>query len=377
MHRPHRFLAIGATALILLLSACGGTGGSASGNLTHLRLQLQWVPQAQFAGYFAAEQQGYYARRGPQRRRSCPAARTSSPQVEGSEPNGPEFTIAWVPKVLEARESKGQSDLVDIAQVFQRSGTRSVSWKDSDITSPADSPGKKVGVWDFGNELRGHRRRACRPDAAAREQRHRLQPEGHPAFDMTLLAQQQIDVAEAMIYNEYAQVLEAKNPDTGELYQPEDLNVINYNDDRHRDAPGRALWRAPRGWPRPATRTWRSASCAPRSRAGCTAATTRTTASSTSTDAGSHARRRPPDVDDERDQRRSSGRRPTGIGELSADAWSQTVQIALAADIIAAAPDASAYRTDLAEKAVGRASAAIGTAPAGTKATVEITAGGE
>ena len=47
---------------------------------------------------------------------------------------------------------------------------------------------------------------------------------------MTLLLSKQIDVAEAMIYNEYAQVLEAKNPETGELYKPTDLNVINYND---------------------------------------------------------------------------------------------------------------------------------------------------
>ena len=58
---------------------------------------------------------------------------------------------------------------------------------------------------------------------------------------MTLLLSKQIDVAEAMIYNEYAQVLEAKNPETGELYQPTDLNVINYNDVGHGDAPGRAV----------------------------------------------------------------------------------------------------------------------------------------
>ena len=47
---------------------------------------------------------------------------------------------------------------------------------------------------------------------------------------MSRSCSKQIDVAEAMIYNEYAQVLEAKNPETGELYQPTDLNVINYND---------------------------------------------------------------------------------------------------------------------------------------------------
>ena len=39
-----------------------------------------------------------------------------------------------------------------------------------------------------------------------------------------------IDAAEAMTYNEYAQVLEAVNPDTGELYTPEDLNVVSYEE---------------------------------------------------------------------------------------------------------------------------------------------------
>ncbi|NOX60816.1 MAG: ABC transporter substrate-binding protein, partial [Chloroflexi bacterium] len=49
-------------------------------------------------------------------------------------------------------------------------------------------------------------------------------------FDMSLLLNREVDAAQAMIYNEYAQVLEAINPETGELYQPEDLNVIDFND---------------------------------------------------------------------------------------------------------------------------------------------------
>ena len=76
---------------------------------------------------------------------------TVVPQQVGSAPDGPEFTISWVPKVLEARESG--SDLVDIAQIFQRSGTLSVTWKDSGLDDPCKFAGKKVGVWDFGNEF--------------------------------------------------------------------------------------------------------------------------------------------------------------------------------------------------------------------------------
>ena len=51
-----------------------------------------------------------------------------------------------------SRRANADSDLVNIAQIFQRSGTLSVSWKDADITEPADFAGKNVGVWDFGNE---------------------------------------------------------------------------------------------------------------------------------------------------------------------------------------------------------------------------------
>ena len=69
----------------------------------------------------------------------------------GSAPNGPEFTLAWVPKAL-AGGRDGPVGPCDIAQVFQRSGTLSVSWKDNNITSPEQFKGKKVGVWDFGNE---------------------------------------------------------------------------------------------------------------------------------------------------------------------------------------------------------------------------------
>jgi NitT/TauT family transport system substrate-binding protein len=197
-----------------------------------VRLQLQWVPQAQFAGYFAAEKQGYFAAENLTVQ-MVPGGPDVVPQAVGSQPDGPEFTISWVPKVLEARE--GGSDLVDIAQIFQRSGTLSVSWKSTGITGPEGFAGKKVGVWDFGNEFEvtaGALNAGLTPGLenggdATKQFQKVIQP-----FDMTLLLSKQIDVAEAMIYNEYAQVLEAQNPETGELYKPEDLNVINWNDHR-------------------------------------------------------------------------------------------------------------------------------------------------
>jgi NitT/TauT family transport system substrate-binding protein len=202
---------------------------SSSAEAASVRLQLQWTPQAQFAGYFAADKQGYYKAEnltveflagGP----------TIAPHTVGSASNGPEFTISWVPKVLEAREAG--SDLIDIAQVFQRSGTLSVTWKDSGITDPCGFAGKKVGVWDFGNEYE------VTAGALACGLTPGLEAGGDPAktyqkviqqFDMVAFLNREIDVAEAMIYNEYAQVLEATNQETGELYKPEDLNVIDWN----------------------------------------------------------------------------------------------------------------------------------------------------
>ncbi len=197
---------------------------SAAPEAATVRLQLQWVPQAQFAGYFAAERQGYFAAENLTVQ-ILPGGPDVIPQVVGSAPDGPEFTISWVPKVLQARESG--SDLVDIAQIFQRSGTLSVSWKDTGITGPADFAGKKVGVWDFGNEFEVTAGALKQGLVAGTDYEKVIQP-----FDMSLLINRQIDVAEAMIYNEYAQLLETTNPETGALYSPDDLNVIDWNDYR-------------------------------------------------------------------------------------------------------------------------------------------------
>lgn len=197
-----------------------------------VRLQLQWVPQAQFAGYFAAQEQGYYAEEnltveildgGP----------TIIPQQVGSAPDGPEFTTSWVPKVLEAREAG--SDLVNIAQMFARSGTLSVMWADSGLTGPCDLAGKKVGVWDFGNEYEvtaGLGRCGFSPGLESGGDPTATYQKVIQAFDMVAFLNREIDAAEAMIYNEYAQVLESVNPATGNLYTPEDLVVINWNDQR-------------------------------------------------------------------------------------------------------------------------------------------------
>ena len=136
-----------------------------------------------------------------------------------------EFGISWVPRMLAPRESG--ADGVVIAQIFQRSPTLQVSFKDRNITKPEDLKGKKVGSWGFGNEAElyaGLRKAGLDPDNPSDVSIVAQQ------FDMVAFAAGEIDAAQAMIYNEYAQVLETINPATGELYKAEDLNVISWEE---------------------------------------------------------------------------------------------------------------------------------------------------
>jgi len=190
---------------------------------TKVKLQLQWFTQAQFAGYYAAVDQGCYAEAGLDVEiLQLPSVEISPIDVLAS--GGADFALSWVPKALASREAG--ANVVNIAQVFQRSGTLQVSFKDANITSAADFAGKKIGSWGFGNEFEIF---AALGEAG-------LDPAADveiigQSFDMSGLLQGDIDAAQAMTYNEYAQVLEAKNPDTGNLYTADDLNVVSYEEE--------------------------------------------------------------------------------------------------------------------------------------------------
>ena len=209
--------------LFILVLLVGVSVSTADGHLTSIKLQLQWVAQSQFAGYFAARDLGFYEEEGLDVTILEGAVEIVPQQVVAS--GGAEFGLAWVPKVLESNEQG--VNLVNIAQVFQRSGTLEVSFVDTGIESVEDFAGMRIGTWGFGNEhelfaaMRAAGIDPDNPDDVTIVQ----QP-----FDMSLLLNGEVDVAEAMTYNEYAQVLEQINPATGELYQPEDLNVIDFND---------------------------------------------------------------------------------------------------------------------------------------------------
>ncbi|MEV8134392.1 ABC transporter substrate-binding protein [Microbacterium aurantiacum] len=232
-HRIRRTLTAASviTVSALALSACAGSSDSDSGaggdpgeteTMTSVSLQLQWLPQAQFAGYYVALDQGYFEDEGFTDVEILPSGGDIVPQ-DALLAGEVDFAIAWVPKVLGSLEASG-AELTDIAQVFQDSGTLQVSWADSGIESVADFEGKRIGSWGFGNEWEIF--------AAMAE-------EGLDAstvsivtqdFSMNALLDRDVDAAQAMTYNEWAQILEVVNPDTGELYQPEDFDVVSYQD---------------------------------------------------------------------------------------------------------------------------------------------------
>jgi len=207
------------TAAGAATTAAGAATTAASGDLKPVKFQMQWVTQAQFGGYYAAVEKGFYEKYGLDVE-LLEGSVDIPPQTVLAQGNA-DFAVAWVPKALQSREQGAA--ITDIGQIFQRSGTLQVSFKDADITDPADLKGKKVGNWGFGNEFELF---AGMTDADLAVSDVTLVQQD---FNMQGLLSGDIDAAQAMIYNEYAQVLEAENPDTGELYKPDELNVIDWN----------------------------------------------------------------------------------------------------------------------------------------------------
>ncbi|MEP6661195.1 MAG: ABC transporter substrate-binding protein [Acidimicrobiales bacterium] len=210
----------GTTSAGAVTTAGGATTSAVPTEMTKVTLQLQWYIQAQFAGYFAAVEQGYYKDAGIDLTIKEGSVDIVPQQVLAD--GQADFALAWVPKALQTREAG--ANIVDVGQIFQRSGTLQVSFKDKNIKTPSDFKSKKIGNWGFGNEFEvfaGLTQAGLDPakDVTLVQQ----------DFNMKALLSGDIDAAEAMTYNEYAQVLEAKNPATGALYAPADFNVVNYD----------------------------------------------------------------------------------------------------------------------------------------------------
>jgi NitT/TauT family transport system substrate-binding protein len=208
------FRLLGAVSLAALVFASTAFAQSAP-DLIKVRLQIKWVPQAQFAGYFVALDKGYYADEnldvqiipgGPDI--------VSEQQVANGQAD---FGVDWVASFLAFRD-KGLP-LIDVAQVYQSSGLMLISKKTQNIQSPTDLKGKNVGVWYGGNEF----------EFLALMDKLGYDPDKDlnvikQGFTMDPFLAGQMDAASAMTYNEYEVVLESG-------VNASDLNVIRYNDE--------------------------------------------------------------------------------------------------------------------------------------------------
>ena len=200
-------------------AALGMSRAQAAPKLTKVTLQLKWVTQSQFAGYYAAVEKGYYKRAGLDVTLKVGGPDVTPEQVVLA--GQADFGLDWLPNLLATREKGGK--IVSIAQVFARSGMTELTWKDSGINTIAKMKGKKVGVWCCGNQ----------PELFAALTKNGIDPTKkkdvtivNQPFSMDLFLQHKIDAAAAMTYNELAQVLENKNAKTGKLNQLSDLNVF-------------------------------------------------------------------------------------------------------------------------------------------------------
>ena len=212
-----------AAAAMFALVGCGGDDNESGsgGDLDKVTLQSKWVVQAQFAGYYAALDQGYFEDEGLDVN-----IRPGGPDIVPEQVvlgGQADFGINWLDSTLATRD-KGQN-IVNIAQVFTRSGMTEVTWKDTGLDQITDLKGKKVGVWLGGNE---HKLFAALNKNGIDPQKDAeivAQP-----FTMDLFLNREIDAAAAMTYNELAQVLESKDPDSGDLYTIDQLNVMKMSD---------------------------------------------------------------------------------------------------------------------------------------------------
>ena len=188
------------TLLALAATVAMGTAASAADKLT---LQLKWVTQAQFAGYFVAADQGFYADENLDVTIKPGGPDVSPVQVIAG--GGADVVIDWMPSALASRE-KGVN-LVNIAQPFKSSGMMLTCRKDSGIKAPADFRGKTLGVWFYGNEypfLSWMSQLGIPTDGSSSGVNVLKQ-----GFNVDPILQKQAECVSTMTYNEYWQVIDA------------------------------------------------------------------------------------------------------------------------------------------------------------------------
>ncbi|HGG63632.1 MAG TPA: ABC transporter substrate-binding protein [Rhodobacteraceae bacterium] len=204
----------------LLTTALAGAMAFAAGlaqAADDLTLQLKWVTQAQFAGYYVALENGYYSDEDLNVTINPGGPDIAPAQVIAG--GGADVVIDWMPSALAARE--GGLPLVNIAQPFKRSGMMLTCRKDTGIKTPADFKGKTLGVWFYGNEY----------PFLAWMGKLGLSTDGGPdgvtvlkqGFNVDPILQGQAACVSTMTYNEYWQIIDAG-------IAAEDLVTFKYED---------------------------------------------------------------------------------------------------------------------------------------------------
>ena len=189
------------TTLVFTMLLAGGA--SLAGAADKVTLQLKWLPQAQFAGYYVAQAKGFYKDAGLDVTIKPGGPDIAPAQVLAAK--GADVTLDWMPSALAAREAG--VPMVNVAQVFNRSGMMLTCKKSSGVNSPKDFKGKTLGVWFGGNEYPflswmgtlGYKTSGANPDVKVLKQ----------GFNVDPLLQNQAACISTMIYNEYWQVIDA------------------------------------------------------------------------------------------------------------------------------------------------------------------------
>lgn len=207
-----------------MAAALGMTAGMASAQ-DAVTLQLKWVTQGQFAGYYVALDNGYYEEEGLD-----VTIRPGGPDIAPVQVlmgGGADVMVDWMPSALAAREQG--APVVNIAQPVVRSGLMLVCWADAGITTPEDFRGHKIGTWFFGNEipLLNWLSQLGIPTTGGEDGAEILRI----GFNVDPLLQRQADCVTAMTYNEYWQVIDAGvTPEQIVVFRYEDYGVATLED---------------------------------------------------------------------------------------------------------------------------------------------------
>lgn len=191
-----------------------------------VNLQLKWVTQSQFAGYYVAADKGFYEEEGLDVNILPGGPDIAPTQVLAG--GGADVTVEWMPAALAARE-KGLP-MVNIAQPFKSSGMMLTCWGDVGISGPADLANRTLGVWFFGNEfpfMSWMSQLGISTDGKSESGVEVLKQ----GFNVDPLLQRQADCISTMTYNEYWQVIDAGvSPDDLVTFKYEDQGVATLED---------------------------------------------------------------------------------------------------------------------------------------------------